>query len=68
MERFCPVVVYKLDTPVVYNKGTQYEKSCDTFLHCYACTDKQAEELAAELNKTAVDRHYYVSHQEAMGD
>lgn len=25
-------IIYKQDVPTIYNKGTEYESSCDTFL------------------------------------
>lgn len=36
-----PVICYKVKTPVVYNKGTQWEKTCDTFLACYGYRDPE---------------------------
>lgn len=59
-----PVVCYKLHEPVIYNKGTKYEKSCDTFLECYSYSKEAAQEKCNELNETATDRVYFVSEQE----
>lgn len=28
-------ICYKVKNPIVFNKGTIYEKSCNTFLACY---------------------------------
>ena len=44
---------YKTRKPVIYNEGSEWEKSCDTFLAYYTC--KSAEEAQAEvdeMNKT----------------
>lgn len=76
--REIPVICYKLNNPVVYNKGTKYEKSENTFLLCYAPTDETARNArVAELNALPVgeyiDRYkhdkkvdgmYFVSYQE----
>lgn len=76
--REIPVICYKLNTPVVYNKGTQYEKSEDTFLLRYAPTDENARNAEIDrLNALAVgeyiDRYkhdkkvdgvYFVKYQE----
>ena len=45
------VICYKTKTPVVYNKGTTYEKSCDHFLCCYGYIDEEANKrLVDSLN------------------
>ena len=43
-----PVICYKVKEPVVYNKGTKWEKSCDKFLACYGYAN-------AEENKRLVN-------------
>lgn len=63
-------ICYKLNTPIIYNKGTKWEKSCDTFLERYA-NFQTAQAEVDELNKTATDRVYFVDAQEpldAQGD
>lgn len=60
-------ICYKLDTPVVYNKGTKWESSEDTFLECYVRgTREDAEALCVEKNLTATNRVYFVDQQEIM--
>lgn len=45
-------ICYKTKNPVYYNKGTQYETSCDTFLmSMYWTTKERAQEEADRLNK-----------------
>lgn len=77
-KREIPVICYKLNTPVVYNKGTKYETSCDTFLLCYAPHDETARnEMVDRLNALEVGEYidkyqhdkkvdgvYFVSYQE----
>lgn len=41
------VICYKAKTPVIYNKGTKYEKREDTFLSYY--TYKTVEEAQREV-------------------
>jgi hypothetical protein len=63
------VICYRLHEPVIYNKGTKYEKVHYTFLHCYVSGKNARENAQAEcdeLNKTATDRVYYVSEQKDM--
>lgn len=40
---------YRTKEPVYYNKGTEYEKCCDTFLAYYTC--KSIEEAKASVEK-----------------
>lgn len=50
------VVCYKMKEPVVYNKGTQWESSCDTFLYKYVYgNEANAQGLANELNQMLMD-------------
>lgn len=42
------VICYKLDKPVIYNKGTKWEKTEDTFLAYY--THKTVEEAQKEVD------------------
>ena len=43
---------YKTKEPVYYNKGTEYETTCDEFLFCYAsCDDTIAYAEAERLNR-----------------
>ena len=45
------VICYKVKNPVIYNKGTEWEKKVDTFLKGYFCgTEKELETRVAELN------------------
>ena len=43
------VICYKTTEPTYYNKGTENEKACDTFLAYY--TYKTIEEAQAECDK-----------------
>lgn len=50
------VVCYKMKEPVVYNKGTQWESSCDTFLYQYVYGSKEnAQALVDTLNQMLKD-------------
>lgn len=49
-------LLYKTKEPVVYNKGTSYEKKEDTFLHSYCRTQEEAQKYADELNNTHPDK------------
>ena len=49
-------LLYKTKEPVVYNKGTIYEKREDTFLHSYYRTQEEAQNYVDELNATHPDR------------
>lgn len=45
------VICYKTINPVYYNKGTKWEKTCDTFLAYYTYkTREAAEQEVAEMN------------------
>lgn len=65
-------ICYKLNTPVVYNKGTRFETTEDTFLHCYMRgTREEVQCVVDTLNVDAIDRKYFVDEQEGfdtMGD
>lgn len=74
-------ICYKTKTPVVYNKGTQWESSCDEFLAYYTnYSDERAQAEADRLNTEKPEflptgapahcdeRFYFVHKQEAMGD
>lgn len=44
-------ICYKTKNPVVYNRGTKYESSCDTFLAYFTYkTREQAEAEVAAIN------------------
>lgn len=73
------VICYKTHEPVVYNKGTKYEKKHDTFLAYY--THKSKEEAQKEVDRLnsekperlwngelahCDERTYFVSEQEEM--
>jgi len=46
-------ICYKTKEPTYYNKGTEWEKSCDTFLAYYTCkTMEEAEVETEEMNRT----------------
>lgn len=78
MER--TVVCYKLKKPIVYNKGTDYEKSEDKFLAFYSYkTEEEAQEEVDIINKKKPERlwngekldwnnidYFFVSKQEEM--
>ena len=73
-----PVILYKTKEPVYYNKGTQWEKTCDHFLRYYwNGSDEQAQEHIDYLNKEHPEKdaagqpidwdkidHFYLGHQE----
>lgn len=65
-------ICYKLNTPVVYNKGTRFETTEDTFLHCYMRgTHEEVQRVVDTLNTEVNDRVYFVDEQEVfdtMGD
>jgi len=44
------VICYKVKSPVVYNKGTKWESSCDTFLACYGGTQDMVNRLNTDIN------------------
>ena len=51
METLYNTICYKTKKPVVYNKGTKWETSHDTFLLCYAYgTDEQVQADVDRLN------------------
>lgn len=73
------VVCYKQHVPTIYNQGTQWEKSCDTFLAYY--TYKTVAEAQTEVDRINTekperlfngelalcnDRTYFISEQEEM--
>ena len=74
------VICYKLRKPVIYNKGTQYERSCDTFLAYYtykSVIDAQADVDEMNKNKLVKDfrglpidwdsiEYFFVHQQEEM--
>lgn len=49
-------LLYKTKKPVIYNKGTIYEKREDTFLHSYYRTQEEAQKYVDELNTTHPDK------------
>lgn len=66
------VICYKVVEPVIYNKGTKYEKKEWTFLEyeCHNVQDiEQVKKRVAELNahheRENVD-YYYIDTQEPM--
>lgn len=76
------VICYKTKSPVVYNKGTKYEKPCDEFLSYYTYkTPKDAEIECQELNTIKPNQlwngqeidwsiidYFFVDEQEPMED
>lgn len=75
------VICYKTKTPVIYNKGTQYEKKIDEFLAYYFHgTMEQAKEVVEKLNNEKPEklfnglpadcgnRTYFIHEQEEMGN
>lgn len=73
------VICYKQHIPTVYNKGTQWEKSEDTFLaYYYRGTKEQAQAEVDRINTEKPeklfngelakcnDRTYFVKEQEEM--
>lgn len=71
------VICYKATKPTIYNKGTKWEKVCDTFLLCQ-CGDKEyAEKSLIELenNREKIAKYgvkpsdvayLFISYQEEM--
>lgn len=54
METLYNTICYKTKVPTIYNKGTEWEKSCDTFLLCYFYgTD---EEVQAEIDRLNAEK------------
>jgi hypothetical protein len=50
-------VCYKLNTPIIYNKGTKHESSCDTFLaYYYRGTREQTQAHVDKLNTEKPER------------
>ena len=48
----CNTICYKQKEPTYYNKGTKWEKTCDTFLLCYVYgNDEQAQQRCDEMNE-----------------
>lgn len=77
------VICYKTREPHYYNKGTEWEKSCDHFLLCYGLSDdEQNAKMVEELNRVHPKKlgsivipedavYFYASKQEpfdTMGD
>lgn len=74
-----PCICMKMNTPTVYNKGTEWERTCDTFLYkyYYGSIQSMAEEIN-RLNKEVASKianneleaedgmTYYASEQECM--
>lgn len=73
------VICYKTKNPEIFNKGTKYEKICDTFLAYYTYKSvEEAQKEVDEINKTKPEklwngelakcdeRTYFVSEQEEM--
>ena len=72
-------ICYKLDKPIIYNEGTQYEKKCDTFLAYYGDSDiNKAQEEVDRINQGLIPilfngqkadiehKTYFVNVQEAI--
>ena len=71
-------ICYKLDTPIIYNEGTPYEKKCDTFLAYYGNRDyAKAQEEVDKINQGIIKtingqptdiehRHYFINIQPAI--
>lgn len=47
-----PVICYKLKTPVVYNRGTKWEKQEDTFLACYGYANPEENKRLVNVLNT----------------
>lgn len=74
------VICFRTKTPVIYNKGTKYETSCDHFLAYYTYKSvAEAEKEVAEMNAAHpaklfngdpidwnVVKEFFVSEQEEM--
>ena len=80
-DKLYTVICYKLKTPIYYNKGTKYEKSCDHFLayYLYGASLEEGQEEAENINKTKPEKlrtgekinwdeidYFYASQQEDM--
>lgn len=52
------IVCYKTIKPVVYNEGTKYETTCNTFL-CYY-TNKTIEEAQKDCDKMNAEKPLYI--------
>lgn len=47
-----PVICYKLKTPVIYNRGTKWEKQEDTFLACYGYANPEENKRLVNVLNT----------------
>lgn len=57
-------ICYKLKTPIVYNKGTRYEKSCNTFLACYGGSMEATQCKVNQLNNdTTAKEEFCAEHR-----
>ena len=60
-------ICFKLNTPIIYNEGTEWEKREDTFLEKYIFGDEEfALNELNKLNATATDRVYFLKEQKEM--
>ena len=69
------VTCYKTKQPIIYNKGTKYEKTCDEFLACYGGTPEYINKLNTDpqakaqfcqvhrLNENNIS-HFFINEQE----
>lgn len=48
------IVCFKTKKPIVYNKGTKYEKSCQHFFHHYS--QKNRKETQKDVDKINASR------------
>ena len=69
------VICYELVEPIVYNKGTQWEKTCREFLKSYAqyMTEEELQKRIDELNNQPVKmeegrevKRYFIDRQREM--
>ena len=51
-----PIVCYKTKEPVYYNKGTQWESTCDHFLLWYMPSSMSVEQVQAICDKLNTER------------
>lgn len=53
------VICYKTKTPVVYNKGTKYETTCNEFLSYYTYKTRENAEIECNTLNTTKPRQLW---------
>lgn len=61
-------ICYKVKKPVIYNEGTIWEKSCDTFLARYGGSKEATEKQIALLNSDESAKAEFCAKQRLIAD